>query len=104
MNVIIERVLVVPTEYLEDYGMDGHCLHLKVRAVYRMGLENLSDQVNRGDYRKLPVHPIHTACAFLKDESSWIMYNYAFRMALIPDQLGLVICNVDGIRTLHRVC
>jgi hypothetical protein len=104
VNVIIERALVIPRSYLEDYGLHGVCIHKSTRVLYAMGLKDYIT-VTKGYYAKIEVFTANGNLIDAKmDESSSLMLQYAANLsASYPDQLGLVACMVNGVKTVFLV-
>lgn len=106
MNVIIERSIVIPRKFLEQYGSDGECVHIGRTLASSLGLLGLDGQVDKGYYVKIPaiaqcVEALSAAAS--NEESGAIMLAHAYKYSLNPDQLGLIILNNGGIRFLSYV-
>jgi hypothetical protein len=104
MNVIINRALVVPRSFLEDYGTDSFCLHESRRFLSELGLKD-HITIDKGYYAKVEV------CAYIPfslhhsdwDKCSNAMIEFARSSDFDPDQLGLIATTVDNRKVVYRV-
>lgn len=102
MNVIIERVLVISRKDIEEYGFHGHCIHKSVRSLGWMGLKPYIT-VTKGYYAKVVVQTLPPDFYINQlNASSLTMYYLAVKYSTIdPDQLGLMLCEVDGCKAIY---
>jgi hypothetical protein len=104
MNVIIDRALVISRDELEEYGIGGQCIHKSIRGLQFMGLKPYIT-VPKGHFAKVEV--LYWPAEFDINQlnvSSLIMFYLACKYgSSYPDQLGLLLCSVDGRKTVYAV-
>jgi hypothetical protein len=107
MDVIIERSIVVPRKFLIDSG-DEEFIRVECALASCLGLLDLNGAILKRRYVWIPVVPqcieMFGLGEPIKDEVSQIlMARYAYRYSLNPDQLGLIILDVGGIKYLSYI-
>lgn len=100
MNIDIQRVIIVPLNSIDDYGIGGYCLYKHWRYLNLIGLNGL-DVIVRGDYRKVPINRWPYSVSYLCESLEVI--RWWDKCIRHPDQLGLAVIVVDGIKSLYNI-
>jgi len=101
MNIDIKRVIVIPRKYLQDYGTKGYCVRLRTSVALSLDLQDL-DHVPKGYERKIEVFLIRPSANVRVNRSSLAMITWGrLQEFFYPDQLGLVLGETDGVKTLY---